>query len=931
MATRVQPGKDAEAPSTGARWRRIDFHLHSPGVDSFTSLGGMNHDSPEDRAKFADEYAERLANEGIELAALTDYNSIREPWFDAIRAAAEQRGIVLFPGAELSLSEGKGIHVLAIFPQGTEPREVNECLRSMDKLAGRKIVDGRTHQEIDLRDHLTAALRSLRERFDCLLIPAHCDEDKGIIKHLGAKRSAELVRDLGVDALEHAGASRSKLESSGVLSSEALANLAFVEFSDPKNLNEVGGKRMSDGSVRGTWLKLSATDLDAVRLALHDPQTRLTTRPPTVANHARLIRAQLRGSGFLGNIDIAWNEDLNTLVGGRGTGKSAILETIRYALDQTPFSDPEYRHETVRAALGSGGEVTVVVERPGETTGKRYRVRRVLGQSAEVYDDDSGELLGVPPREVFGPNAEPIILLQREIQEVSRDNAFRLKLLDILVGDVVAAAAHTVKETLREIEQNSGNLRDAEARFAAKAELEEKRRSLETEIQFYVTPGVTEKLSKFTALQQDEARLNRAVALARDEKQGAWFVEIQGLISQIEAVENGLANAASSEATRLAPARTTLQNLRAMLTKHSGEISAGFVAASNYLDELDVQWREVVAPLQQELRRLQQEIGGTLDSDRYLLLERERAALDPKLAQAEAAGVIARGLQATRTKLLRRLSDERLAENQLRRETADAVNARLAGKLHISVVYKGQKATWRSTLTEFFKGSKLPSDAIERLAQPEASDGSQIAAAASKGVDDLANTFGLTEASAERAHRWLLDDHSNRLRRLEVLAPADAVDVKLIVDGKEQSLSTLSIGQRATAILLLLFALEGRLLILDQPEDDLDNRFVYEDIVTLLREQKGLTTPITRRQVIAATHNPNIPVLGDAEQVLVLEATGGKAKVLTRASIDDSNVRHHVRTILEGGHAAFRRRAEKYGGVMLTSAAAREPSTEDRG
>jgi ABC-type cobalamin/Fe3+-siderophores transport system ATPase subunit len=137
----------------------------------------------------------------------------------------------------------------------------------------------------------------------------------------------------------------------------------------------------------------------------------------------------------------------------------------------------------------------------------------------------------------------------------------------------------------------------------------------------------------------------------------------------------------------------------------------------------------------------------------------------------------------------------------------------------------------------------------------------------------------------------------------------------LIVDGKERALHTLSMGQRATAILLLLFALEGRLLILDQPEDDLDNRFVFEDIVTLLRSQKGLRRPELRRQVIAATHNPNIPVLGDAEEILVLAAQDERAQLLTAASIDDAAVRHHVRTILEGGEEAFIRRAEKYGGV----------------
>jgi chromosome segregation protein len=904
-----------EAPSSGARWRRIDFHLHSPGVGSFSSPSGMNHDSEEERTKFADEYAGQLAAEGIEVAALTDYNGIREPWFNALRLAAEERGIVLFPGVELSLSEGKGIHVLAIFPTGTEPREVNECLRSMDKLPGRNLIEGRTHQEIDLRDHLTAALRSLRERFNCVLIAAHCEDDKGIIKHLGAKRSAELIRDVGLDALEHAGDSRTKLESTGALSAEALANLAFTEFSDPKNLQEVGGKRMADGSKRGTWLKLSATDLDAVRLAIHDPQTRLTTREPHRANHARIVRTEVNGSGFLGNLDISWNEDLNTLVGGRGTGKSAILETIRYALALPTNHDPDYRRETVRAALGSGGEVSLLVERPGENKGKRYRIRRVLGQPAEVFDADSGELLGVPPRDVFGPNAEPIVLLQREIQEVSRDNAFRLRLLDVLVGDVVADAAETVKGTIRELEQNAGKLREADLLFAEKSELEEKRRSLNTEIQFYETQGITGKLARFTSLQQDDARLARSTTLVQEEAQGSWLSAIHELVARIDDVDSGLASAASAEAARLAPARSVVQGLREAIVQTETAATGAFSAAAVSLARIESDWHEVLAPLREELRRLQQEIGGTLDSDRYLQLERDRAALAPKLARAEGAGLTGDELRRRRARLLRRLSDERLAENGLRRETADAVNVGLAGKLRISIVYKGQKEAWRTVLTEFFKGSKLPGDVIDRLAQPEASDGFQIASSALKGVDDLVSTLGLTEASGERVHRWLLDDHSTRLRRLELLSPADAVDVQLIVDGKEQSLATLSIGQRATAILLLLFALEGRLLILDQPEDDLDNRFVYEDIVTLLRDQKGLTAPSRRRQVIAATHNPNIPVLGDAEQVLVLAASGGKAQILTRASIDDAEVRHHVRTILEGGKAAFRRRAEKYGGV----------------
>jgi hypothetical protein len=199
---------------------------------------------------------------------------------------------------------------------------------------------------------------------------------------------------------------------------------------------------------------------------------------------------------------------------------------------------------------------------------------------------------------------------------------------------------------------------------------------------------------------------------------------------------------------------------------------------------------------------------------------------------------------------------------------------------------------------------------------PEATDGIAVSEAAQLGSEIVQRKFRLTPAMAERLVNWLKSDES-RLFELETFVPPDAVRVELKVDDQYRSIDRLSVGQRATAILLLLFALEGRVLILDQPEDDLDNRFVYEDIVQMLREQKGIKDPKRRRQIVAATHNANIPVLGDSELVLALEARENRAHIVGRASLDARSIRDLVRTIMEGGEEAFRRRAEKYGGVQL--------------
>lgn len=126
-------------------------------------------------------------------------------------------------------------------------------------------------------------------------------------------------------------------------------------------------------------------------------------------------------------------------------------------------------------------------------------------------------------------------------------------------------------------------------------------------------------------------------------------------------------------------------------------------------------------------------------------------------------------------------------------------------------------------------------------------------------------------------------------------------------------LKHLSTGQKATAVLLLLLLESDAPLVVDQPEDDLDNRFITEGVVPKLREEKR------RRQFVFATHNANIPVLGDAELIVGLQPSGEAAQGHTEipsaylGSIDARAVREFVGEVLEGGKEAFEMRRLKYG------------------
>lgn len=901
--------------SAGARWRRVDLHLHTPGVHSFRLPSGVDLTSQASREELADRYVQRLVDAGIEVAAITDYQGVRVDWFKAIRERAADHGIAVLPGAEMSVSVGKGAHLLLVCGPDVPLEEINHALRHQDE-NGRVLFSGRgQHEEINLRGSLSESLRALRHRLDCVIVAAHAADAKGLFTAIGPKRSAELVNEGLIDAIDLCDDARHRLKSTGDVAEERLENLACTQSSDPKSLEEIGTKTLADGRPRATWLKLSAVDSAALRLALHDPRTRLLNRLPAEPQHDRILSMEVDGSGFLGGLQVRWNDDLTTLIGGRGAGKSAILETLRYALDADPFSDAAERESLVGYAVGSGGRVRVVVERPGPRGGECYEVTRVLGQESRVTSLRSGRNLDVTPMDLFSPTGRPMILLQREIQAVSRDDTFRLRLLNEITGDDARRADAQIRRTVEELRANARRLVEVEEQLAKKEEYESQLARLDAEIAFYEEQGVAGKLSRHRRLNDDGAIVDEskeriaAVAVEQEDAARSTRDSLQGVAERLRGGLSEHAAVLVEAAARMDAARERIDTLQDAVRREMKGLAAD-------LEALQSRWLDIVEPLAEELRQLQAQLQtDRIDPGRFMDASRERTALQPLVASIAQHEQTRQRLVTERQDLLRRLQDERRLAYRQRQAAAAEVTARLDGKLTITVGYLASKDRFRDDVAGLLRGSNANKDAIDSIVATEAIDGVELSKVVGDGEEALCQRFKITVANARKMIAWLKIAEPERLRAMEVLAPSDSVDIALDIGGTPRALDKLSSGQRATAMLLLLFAQPGRPLVLDQPEDDLDNRFVYEDVVTLLRQEKGVSDPDRRRQLIVATHNANIPVNGDAELVLSLAAEGGRCHVRTRASIDDRVVREEIRSVLEGGADAFRRRAEKYGGV----------------
>src|SRR5690554_3777012 len=160
----------------------------------------------------------------------------------------------------------------------------------------------------------------------------------------------------------------------------------------------------------------------------------------------------------------------------------------------------------------------------------------------------------------------------------------------------------------------------------------------------------------------------------------------------------------------------------------------------------------------------------------------------------------------------------------------------------------------------------------------------------------------LNENELLKIRQYMLDNES------ELCLYRVPDNIRILYNNKP--LEQLSLGERSSSLLMLLLKTDNNPLIMDQPEDDLDNQMIYEGLV------KELLSLKSKRQIIFATHNSNIPVLGDCEQGIVCENKEERIIVKT-GSIDTGFFQDSIVKIMEGGRDAFARRKEIYEKWML--------------
>jgi hypothetical protein len=331
-------------------------------------------------------------------------------------------------------------------------------------------------------------------------------------------------------------------------------------------------------------------------------------------------------------------------------------------------------------------------------------------------------------------------------------------------------------------------------------------------------------------------------------------------------------------------------------------------AVANVRGRWDQKRKVIEETYEKLLRELQK---SKIDGAEFIRLRKQIEELRPLREKKEALKRDLTAHEAQRRKLLSEWEDIKASEYREIQSAAKKVSRKLRDRVRVEVAMAGNREPLAKLLAEV--GGNLKA-ALERLQSMEQLSLLDFAQRCREGKEALMQRYALPAGSAERIAQADLDLFM-RIEELDLPATTK-IELNTAPESEPptwQTLEALSTGQKATAVLLLLLLESEAPLIVDQPEDDLDNRFITEGVVPIMRQEKR------RRQFLFSTHNANIPVLGDAELILGLAASGegkeGHAKISPEhmGSIDSKPVRELVEEILEGGKDAFEMRRSKYG------------------
>ena len=915
-------------PHPGSRWWKFDFHTHTP----------ESTDTPWAQHKLAltpEDWLRKYMEAEIDCVAVTDHNS--GAWIDKLKdayagmqqqAAEGFRPLTLFPGVEISVSGG--IHLLAILDPSASSSDIDTLLGRVDYRATKGDSDGVTRKSPADVIHAVLEARGIP-------IPAHADKGKGLL------RVEPETRKSAVDA----NTLRDAMDIDGLLAAEWVDKEPPMPARVEKEARRLTSVLGSDcHTFQGekapgkhfTWIKMAAPTIEGLRLALLDGNDISVHRsdagpfdpfktPKHFITSVEIDSARCMGLGDPQRLYLT--PYYNALIGGRGSGKSTVVHALRLAYRRSDelgeTTDPRRRFDSfAKVAKGRDGDgalrndTDIRVELSRDGTAHRLRWRQD-GQGAVIEVQDEKGHWQLSTSQALTSERFPIRLLSQGQIAAMADEG-REALLHVMDEAAGVNDLHrSLDDAMRTWVTQRARLRELDGKLAHRPEVERKLAEVGQKLKVLAETHHADVLKAH----QRAVRQRREVATSL-EQLAAMPERIEELLEGLllddwpdgvfdpESDKDLLAWRANAEGM-LAEAQDVLRESAATLADKTCALDA---------DPRFAAWRQRTEQAQEAYSALQEELArqGVSSPRAFGLLLRARESLEDALKALDDMAQEHDGLGEKNQQQWDSVVDTRKRITQVRQTFVERA---LTDNPFVRMEVVGFGFEPRTVERSLRKLLECEDERFEKdilhyrdqepnsglafdLANAEGNDKDRLLADIKQRLIDTDESFGghfrnylkpkLKQSGfADHILGWFPEDDL----RIQYSRTGDGRNWDTITQGSQ--------GQRSAALLAFLLAFGEEPLVLDQPEDDLDNHLIYDLIVRQIRKNK------LRRQLLIVTHNPNVLVNGDAEMVHVLDFRGGQCRVVQNGALQQQSLREEVCRVMEGGREAFSRRWARLG------------------
>ncbi|MGH8566611.1 MAG: AAA family ATPase, partial [Gammaproteobacteria bacterium] len=672
---------------------------HYVGTFRGQSAGG-------DASAHAQAIVEKAAEIGVSVLAITDHNDVTD--VPAFRDAAADRGIDVFPGFEVSSSEG--VHVLCIYPPDTTQEQLERYLGQFGHTTPGPSSDLSDQNFIEI-------LRLVRDRGG-VAIAAHVTNDKGLFKVLTGQARVRAWQAEDLLAIQIPGPVEDLPQDLRQIVENKNADYRRTHAADDRlavavvNAKDIVKPEDLDDRSATCWIKMSEVSVEGLRQAFLDPGSRIRPNPKEgrlePEEHAELVALTWEG-GFLDGAAVRFNPNLNVLVGGRGAGKSTVVESIRTVLALDAVGDEARKaHEgIVRHVLKSGTKISMRV-RAHRPASRDYLIERTI-PNPPLVRDDQGQVSNLSPQDVL-PRVE--VYGQHEISELTKSREKLTRLLDRFVEEQDASLPRRTVDLRRDLEKNRRSLLDTRAELR---QIDERLAAL---------PGLEETLERFREAGLEE-RLKEQSLLVREERVLASIPErlapfrecLESLKREIPIDRVFLSTKALEDLPGkaiLARMNEGFAQLDRDLERIAKELEKALQRADQGIAAVRVEWemrkKDVQAAYEKILRELQK---SRVDGEEFIRLRRQIEELRPLRERQSLVRRAEKEHADRRRALLAEWEDFKAGQFRRLDRAAKKVNQKLRDKVQVEVTAAGDREPLFKILRDEI-GGRL-SEAIDSL------------------------------------------------------------------------------------------------------------------------------------------------------------------------------------------------------------------------